>query len=453
MMPVSNADNNYAGGTVVAYSGLAMDRRSGTRSRVNVAPTSKLGKGDLIIEPGGEVLLPAPTNLSPTAIVTMRSSGLAHAVLDVGYNGLPRLSKDSNGLIAIEAKEFDALADLSAVGDGRMSLAAGFDGRNVVWPTFTRRTLAPGAGNVYRLGGGNPPPGWSLLGQMLRVRYGVLVGSASLEVGTSGYKGVGGVRLDGANTFTGPIAVRGGIIGEGVNAPADTLLQGLAQDRPGASPFGSPQGAVRLYNGALGVVAERLDAQPVNKGSLLFSGLSRIDLLGKNGHPAVLTLADLQRDARCKGIVVIAGATGKLQAKEKLWVASWKDDRPLLPPYILCQDGKDVAFACYDARTGKGLGKAATARQNLKTATADEVVSCGATVLGGEEILLKSLRTTGAVSGTGKIHILRGGLLLGGDLAADIDFAGVEGVIVGADRTVLSGRISGNRGLCALARA
>lgn len=454
-MPFTHPNNDYAGGTLVPYCGIGQHHPDSVKSRINVSPESKLGTGDLTLEPGGEVLLSAPSNLGSRATVFLRSSDMAHAVLDVGYNGLPRLSSDSSGVLAFEVNEFDAVTDQSTLGNGRMFLAAGFDGRKVVWPTFTGKRLLPGAGNVYRLGGGDPWPTFGLQGQMLRIRQGVLTGDAALEVGMAGWKGIGRVRLDGPNTFAGPIRVRGGFDLGGLPEMGGTSsLQGLAQTEPGASPFGSPAGAILLHNAALGVRADNPAAQGITKGSLTCSGTCLVDLNGKKGNPAQLALADLRRHDRWGGVLVVAGATGKLQDTERLLVGAWKKDVPLLPPWILCRQGNRLGFASYDAQQGKGVGPVSATRPSLKGTRPADIVVCGATDLAGAKLRVMALQTTGPVT-NGAVEIARGGLLLGAEFGASLDFGDTEGVIVGTtgaswlDGKVpgVTGKLSGKKGL------
>ena len=140
-----------------------------------------LGKGDVYLLPGARLELTNPSNLSPGASIDMASDVLAESVLVPDYNGMPTITGKSTGVIAVETKDFDAITDLSKIGDGTFRLGSFRGG------TFIGKTLAPGAGNLYRLGGGGGGPYFG--GFPLVIAQPVLVGSAAVEVGSTGLVG------------------------------------------------------------------------------------------------------------------------------------------------------------------------------------------------------------------------------------------------------------------------
>ena len=359
---MGNAGSTYAGGTIIGYCGIGMNGQDYWRPRICIEPDARLGSGDLTIEPGGCVLLTSPTNLSPDAVVTIRSSPVADGVLDLGFDELPKISKDSHGVIAFDGNDFDAFDDLSALGDGYMSFSSSFRGP-INWPAFSGKRLAPGKGNVYRFGGGYAPIIGNGSAQKLRIRYGVLVGSAGLEIGSRGFHAYGSVRLDSANTFTGPITVRGG---PRAMCDTTTVLQGRVQSA--GDPFGDPAGPVSLYDAEFSIANDADGDVPVRKGTVTFDGHCILDIYHLK-KPATLSLADIKRAG--DGLLDMT----PLQGDDHIAVTGWTKDIPLLPPFICC----GYSFAAFDAATGIGPFK--HYQTSLTTATADDVVSTGALAL------------------------------------------------------------------------
>lgn len=462
---IRSPENDYAGGTVVAMSGLGfIDNPEWFPAWIRVEPQARLGRGDVTVEPGGALFLTSPANLADKAIVAVRNNRLANGVVCLGYNGLPRFDRESAGVLLFDCDEFDSVDDLSTLGNGRMFLGAGRHARGRQ-PAFTGTRLKPGADQVYRLGAGLAAqradqvyrPGAGLVAQgaddgrepTLRIRHGVLEGPAAVEVGASGYRGIGSVRLEGANTFRGPLTIRGG---PNFGRPAETIVEGIAQSAPGASPLGDPGGSVFLEGGLLRLRAAAGADQPVRKGPLAFSGCCSIELGAQRGARAALTLADLLRDRMGRGLLVLHALGDKLQDEERLSISSWKEDVRLLPPHILCQQGNLPGFACYDAKDGKGIRPFASPKPDLETAGPDDVVACTAGSLQGRRRTVKALSTAGPLGGTGTIGITGGGLILGGNITPNVDFGPTEGVIVGnggRESRIVSGKISGSGGLTA----
>lgn len=453
---VLNSHNSYSGATIGTYTG----GEEGFANRIGivyVAPAAKLGAGDLWIEPGGQVRLSAPGNLSSHAQAIVEGNPLALGVLTVWYNGVPALSADSAGVLAVDCQDFDALTDLSKLGNGRMRLGGRGCG------DFTGERLAPGADNLYRLGGGSSggavdkwgeslrdvyqraAPRESNPGGLLKIEHGVLQGTAGVEVGAPGRLGNGAVLLKGPNTFTGPLTVQGADETHENWGWPGSILEGLAQTRAGDSPFGAPTGAVRLLNSTLRLTGVA-GGQPASKGALTFAGCSTISLNTDKNFPVSLSVTDLLREDRAALMVLPLHAT--LGKQVKLTVTGWTRNVDLLPPYML----GPLDFLSYDAIGGNGVCRAAPSATDLRHATATDIVTTGADTLTGGEYTARALKTTGDITGIGIIKLTSGGLILGGHIDAQLDFANAEGVICAGhgDPYILRGKVSGHNGLTML---
>ncbi len=501
--------NDYAGGTLVTWCGSTVwGNCASFLAAVGVDPKASLGLGDLTIEPGGRIYLGSDSNLAPNREVHIHSNPLGLGVLSLGYNGLPPISSDSQGVIAIDTDKFDAISDLSKVGNGGMRLGSRDQG------VFTGKSLLPGDGGVYRLGGGSvggiPGRGWNTypgllhsggdpgtyisanhwirnktlysaqgVGQTvgagrLTINEGVLTGKSIVEVGDYPFYGNTAVVLKGNNTFTGPLTVKGRAqfdFCSGMIQSRGSLLEGVTQTQAGASPFGSPSGTVLLDSSQWKLTGVP-GGQPVSKGNTLFMGLAEIGLDANVDNPVSLTLARLERWGR--GILTIDPWQESLQDKERLIVSDWNSDQTLLPPYYLYVSAKNWIggwgekgyvknpeittgpdFLTYDATGGKGFGRYTAYVTDLKTAKENDVVKTGAVALNGETCSVHGLRTTGDITGTGNLLIKGGGLILGGSISPSIDFGSLEGIIYteslspqpGLISEVLSGKISGSSGI------
>jgi hypothetical protein len=83
---------------------------------------SRLGRAGAFLEPGGRFNLNSSANIPAGAPIPLRSNPLALSVLGTTYNGLPAISANSDGAIAIDAPTFDAITDLSKLGNGKVWL-------------------------------------------------------------------------------------------------------------------------------------------------------------------------------------------------------------------------------------------------------------------------------------------------------------------------------------------
>jgi autotransporter-associated beta strand protein len=439
VLSLLSSENHYAGPTIVSVA-VTVGRCS--YGVVNVGPEARLGQGDLIVEPGGRVHLSAPGNLASNAQAHVKSNRRALGVLGVGYNGIPKIADDSAGVLAVDCEAFDAVSDLSRLGNGRMYLGSRDHG------TYVGTALVPGKDSVYRLGGGscagNFGAGWGpaadLLasndpsgrpsrasgGGLLTVEHSVLSGNADVVVGDMSVMGLGGVLLKSAQLFSGRLTVQGpastasadGFVGVG------SCLEGLAQSQTGQSPFGAPSGPVRLLNSTLKLTGVP-GGQPVAKGELTFAGLSTISLDAKQDSPVGLTLAKLVREDRAT--LTVDTPHGWLGDGDRLIVTGWKAGQDLLPPYYVSKQGAN--FLACDAAGGKGVSRFASYVTDLTQATEKDVVKIGTGLLPGGGHTVRALAVDGLSSGTDHFRVASGGLILGGDLSADVDFGEAEGVI------------------------
>ena len=338
---IAGTHTDYAGDTYIDAGGDRMVD-STADAAVLAGPGVTLGKGDIYLQPGGHLNLSDASNLAAGKSITMASDAPNLAVLGLSYNGVPAISAKSTGVLGIETKNFDAVADLSKLGDGTSALLGTSRGG-----VFTGNSLAPGAGNLYRLGGGgsNRIRG---TGQFV-ITQPVLVGSAGVEVGSPAWWGNGNVIFTGANTFTGPLTVQGPATPNQYQTFLVSSLEGTAQTAPGASPFGSAQGSV-LVDGAILQLTGVPGGQPVAKGALTFQNHAAIQLNGSHG-PADLTFSDITR--RDNAILTVDSSNAHaLGSTERLHINSWNKPLAFVDPYLLCSIGGGIDFSSYDPAAG-----------------------------------------------------------------------------------------------------
>ena len=434
--------NTYAYGTVVSACGNSVQSWSGS-ALVSVGAGSTLGTGNVRIEAGGRLRIYTYTNnnLAANATVTVCRSSCLLGVLSLGTNWMPAISSDSEGVLAvINGSYSNALTDLSTVGDGYMFL-----GTDPGSGTFVGTQLAPGAGNWYRLGGGNDGSA------TLTVNNGVLSNSASLQVGQAAWLGNSTVWLKGSNTFSGSIDVRGilTMVNSGPSVMGSTL-SGSAQTQTNTSPFGSTNGAVSLVGSALRVYGVS-GGKPVGKGPLTFAGCSRVLVDANTTNTNKLQFASLTRANN--GLLVVNPVQGSLGTNEFL-IFTNQADSVFLPPYLVYNSSKAGVtgpdFTWYDNSTSTGVRRFTAYNTNLLTSSATDVVSWSGALAGGS-YTARALNVTNTISGTGTINLGDGtyaGLLLAADVGAPaINFGTSEGVIYCASTRTLSSKLSGSGGI------
>ena len=117
-------------------------------------------------------------------------------------------------------------------------------------------------------------------------------------------------------------------------------------------------------------------------------------------------------------------------------------------------------FLAYDATQGTGFRRF-TSYANLAVATEKDVVELDAGSMPAGSHTVRAAKINGNVEGSGRFRITSGGLILRGDLGADVDFGAAEGVIYASDlgpnkRATsfmfmnLKGKISGANGVTCL---
>jgi autotransporter-associated beta strand protein len=199
------------------------------------APSGTLGLGPIWLQEGGLLRLGAASQVAPGMRVQVASCGLAAGYLSVAGNSLPPLTSDSSGVLGIDTTSFNAVSDLSALGNGRMTLGT------IAGGTFSGTTLAPGSDGIYRLSG-------SAVGTLTVNKTNVLTGSAAVQVGAP--FGLGGREWGAPNAggwgwvnVTGPQNYTGGSV-----VGFSSLFEGTGQTN-GWSPFGSASGGMTLNGG------------------------------------------------------------------------------------------------------------------------------------------------------------------------------------------------------------
>jgi autotransporter-associated beta strand protein len=425
----TGTQNDYAGPTVIDMCG-DVTWGGAEDATVSFGSNTVVGRGNLDLLPGARVQLSSPQNLSSTATVSLTSNTADLSALTLGFNHLPSITRDSSGgVLCIEVPVFDAVKDMSMIGDGTLRLSSVHGG------IFSGDTLRPGAGNRYRFGGG------IVYGAAaLTIEHGVLAGSAGVEMGSTAWWGNGNLVLKGANSFCGPLVLQGFTMTD--NGSYSSSLDGIAQTGANESPFGAADGAVVLHTSVLKLTGAT-GGQAVSKGLLTFEGNPTVTLDGSAG-PSHLNVADIKRSDR--SVFTINAVKGDLGEKEQFQVTGWSAHSGLQSPYLVYeQDASHLDFLSYDGRNGTGFHRFSDYVTDLKKAGATDAVEVGATQLNGETLTIAALKTTGPITGSGTIHITGGGLLAGGDITADIDFGNAEGIIHGWP--ALKGKVSGTNGL------
>ena len=438
--------NAYAGGTVVSACGSVV-HSAAMNALASVGPGSSLGTGNVRIEPGGRLRIYTGANnaVSTSATVTVNRTALSLGVLSLGTNWLPNISADSEGVIGIVSSVYsNAITDLSRVGNGYMFLGTDRNGG-----TFAGTTLAPGAGNCYRLGGGNDG------GATLTISNNVLTGSASLQVGQVAWWGNSTVLLKGSNTFSGNIDVRGMLTMN--NAGAGTMgstLAGNAQTATNTSPFGATNGAVTLVGGALRVYGVS-NGKPVAKGPVTYAGNARVLVdPTANIFTTTVVVADLIRSNNA--VLTVNPVHALLGTAERLFVTNFNDST-FLPPYLVFNSNQTATngpdFLWYDKTGGTGVRRYMAYNSNLLTSTVNDVVGWSG-ALGGGTYYAKALNVITNITGTGTVNLGDGtyaGLLLNGNISdpgATINFGSAEGIIFLPSAThSLQAKVSGSGGL------
>lgn len=423
------AANTYAHGTVVDFCGTPYKTETQV-ARVVVDAASRLGTGGLTVLPGGKISLPAAACLEAGQPVELRGSGVAAAVVEAGYDGLPALTSSSDGVVALGATYSGAI-DQSALGNGTCFLGT------VAGGTFAGTSLAPCQDGTWRLGAGG--------GTMatLTIAQPVLVGDADLRVGRSGWHGNGTVLLAGANTFTGDIDVTGiTYFNRDPGAYGASLIgsQLGARSLSAGNALGDPAGTVRLHNSRLLFQQAANANASVRKETLQFEGRSRLHL-DFNNYVGQMLFGNIERANR--GTLTLYDQRSSFAVRERLVVDSPPAEaNGIVPGWFVHERGPH--FVTHDATVGyRDFAGYAT---DINAAGANAVVNTGAAVLTADRAC-HGLRNTGALTGGYTLSVGAGGILMGEAIATAIDFGTNEGLVYAFTTKQLSGAISGNNGL------
>ncbi len=292
---LNNTNANFGGGVLITNAGnngyghlRFGSSLGGTNYDANTSLTATAGTGRVRINPNAGIVLESHLNVAGTGQLQMVSAPSNYSMLIVRrpYPELNQayfnrvLTADSEGVLALANDQvyFEPL-NMAAIGNGRFFLAAtnGTGGVGAhAW--YAAPTLQPGAGNVYRLGGGfglfrldTGFNGDANNGYLTET--GVLTGTASVLIGAQGILGNGGVELYDLNTYTGGTTVnrRSGLyFAKGAKAGAGPLGVGGAVD-----VFGYLEAFTRRNNqGAV-----------VDNGTFLANGSTTANAYTVNLHP------------------------------------------------------------------------------------------------------------------------------------------------------------------------
>ncbi len=190
-----NASQNYTGGTLVEGA------RSSTRStgQLAVATAGTLGAnvaGNDVTVLGGVLKLAAPGNLGGNQALTVDSTGQSLGVLALSnsFSGVPTLASGSPFVLALDGGTYNlGVTSQATIGNGQIFIGNASSSA----ATFNAASLAPGTGNVYRLGGGG---GSGILTVNPVLTEG---GGTRLQVGATAANGTGTVQSNQTNTYAG----------------------------------------------------------------------------------------------------------------------------------------------------------------------------------------------------------------------------------------------------------
>ncbi len=247
-------------------------------------PGAVLGGGDVVLQPGGVLSLAAADNLAAGRRVVLCPQR-ARVLRDAARDPVALLApaRTTGGILALLADQSVAL-DFATLGNGQLFLGAATDAH------YTAATLGPGAGGVYRLGGGVVDPAAGGVSPRLTIagHDNVLTGAAAALVGPAVYLPSDQANADllsdttvvlaNANNHTGGTTLRSGTLIVGADGALGSGPLTLTVGRFGtldARPRTLPQPVI--FNGGTGGIGLTL-AGPA---ALTFTG--PVDLAG--GQP------------------------------------------------------------------------------------------------------------------------------------------------------------------------
>ncbi|MEO6477244.1 autotransporter-associated beta strand repeat-containing protein [Luteolibacter sp.] len=233
ILTLSSTASTYTGGTSVASGLLNVTATTGTPLGANT-----LGN-NIDVVAGANLSLSATANKGLVQTITVNSTSGAKG--GIGFSNIALTQAQLSGMFTDNTGSdggvlsinngitYATALNLSTFGSGA-SLGTWFLG-SASTGTYSPVTLTVGAGNLYRLGGGN--------GALTLSTANVLTGSNSVQVGFAGTNGTGTVTLSNSQNYTGITSVLGGTLSIG------------ADNRLGAVPGSPTAGNIVLNGGAL----------------------------------------------------------------------------------------------------------------------------------------------------------------------------------------------------------
>lgn len=436
---IANANNTYAGGTII-------EKASATSARyITVNSSGVLGTGDLLVERGGRLMFNNPTasatpgNLAAGANIEIEPGGVLSINADVDITD--RLTPNSGGVYGLDTTITTPL-NLSTMGNGHMFLGALSAGG------YSAATLTPGANTTYRLGGGNPSHNFFENTGVFNLEINtanVLTGSANLTVasGLQTNASYGRVIMNASQDFVGEVLVNsdgmlstamtggtpfgdltntitvyGSLSAVGASGTFNSAIFSKLVMKPGSTfylsnlpKYGNSAGGNNgdRWDDAQDLVLDGVDFKlhsarnadsEESVGDFIFSGRVRLEVErnGTGGRDVVLTMASINRQNR--GVLDVyttdstrMGGDDSNNARRFVFTDNFGlgIDNGMVPPWIADLDDKH--FLQYD--TGVGVNHPGTLGLKTITYTSSDLTTAGPTDIVS---LNSSVTLTGAAS-------------------------------------------------------
>lgn len=303
------AANTYSGGTVVNGGGIL---RVGSGSGVDSADNNDnatAGTGPIMVNGGNRVALSKATNIAAGQSIDLVGNVNSYAVLETNNNFIPTANIRSMGAGTFQVgggAGFTQTFDPNRLGNGawRFSSSQTFGDPSI----NTGAVLLPGAGNIYRVGGGS--------GTLNVNAVNFFTGSAGLDVGSplingTTPAGTSSVLITNTQSFTGETVVnrasalrirRGGTSGSSLGTTSGIDLFGTLT----AESSGTSHGTV--FNSAGAVI-------PVNifGGSRIYIDNNGVTTAGSNidrwDNATGMSLNQTDLELRSRNVAPVSPAT------------------------------------------------------------------------------------------------------------------------------------------------